>query len=62
MRLNGEFKMEGSRSCFFFSGGGAIIATSDDQGRLWLLFGSDSGFESLTTLYYTRVTVALSPL
>ena len=45
------------------SGGGQeVTAEADEQGRLWLLFGSDSGFESLTALWYTQVTVMLTPV
>ncbi len=35
------------------------IVTTDAQGRLWLLIGTDSGFEGTTTLYYQEVTVRL---
>ena len=44
------------------SGGQEVMAETDSQGRLWLLFGSDSGFESLTALWYTRVDVSLTPV
>ena len=43
------------------SGNQEVVATADAQGRLWLLFGSDSGFESLTALWYTQVSVTLTP-
>jgi hypothetical protein len=33
------------------------IATTASDGSLWLVFGTDSGFESVTALYYTKVTV-----
>lgn len=32
-----------------------ILAKTNDGGELWLLVGTDSGFEGLTTLYYTRI-------
>jgi hypothetical protein len=35
---------------------------TDDRGSLWLLVGTDSGFEGLTGLYYESITVKLSPL
>jgi len=38
----------------------AITASAD--GALWLLVGTDSGFESLTALYYQRVEVLLIPI
>ncbi len=40
----------------------AIVATADASGRLWLMLGTDSGFEGVTRVYFTRADVALSPL
>ena len=37
-----------------------VLANSD--GELWLLVGTDSGFEGLTGLYYQRIDVRLTPL
>lgn len=34
-----------------------FTARSSDTGELWLLVGTDSGFEGLTTLYYSRINV-----
>ena len=34
---------------------------SDADGALWLFFGTDSGFEGTTSLYYTRFTAILAP-
>ena len=34
---------------------------ADDDGTLWLILGTDSGFEGLTTLYYDEITVVLEP-
>ena len=31
------------------------------DGRAWLLIGADSGFESLTEVYFARASVTLSP-
>ena len=31
--------------------------TSDDFGNLWLIIGTDSGFEATTTIYYNKVKV-----
>lgn len=36
--------------------------TTDESGALWLTFGTDSGFEGGTTLYYTRLEVQLTPV
>ncbi|MEX0928437.1 MAG: hypothetical protein WD266_02275 [Balneolales bacterium] len=35
------------------SGRGHSTVTTDDQGRAWLMFGTRSGFEGQTDLYYT---------
>ena len=35
---------------------------ASDDGELWLLIGIDSGFESLTGLYYQRIEVTLEPV
>ncbi|MBN1208491.1 MAG: hypothetical protein JXB05_26760 [Myxococcaceae bacterium] len=35
--------------------------TTDAQGQLWLLVGTDSGFESTTALYYDTIRVILEP-
>lgn len=37
-----------------------FIARSNSKGELWLIVGTDSGFEGKTTLYYTRVNVIFS--
>lgn len=37
-----------------------VLANSD--GELWLLVGTDSGFEGFTSLYYQRIDVRLTPL
>jgi hypothetical protein len=36
--------------------------TADENGRLWLILGTDSGFEGLTRLYYLSVHVTLTPV
>ena len=37
--------------------GQPITVTTASDGSLWLIFGTDSGFESQTALYYTRLIV-----
>ena len=37
------------------------ISASPD-GRVWLLFGVDSGFEARTAIYFTRASVTFTPL
>ena len=34
---------------------------TNDQGVLWVIIGTDSGFEGTTTLYYHRITLRLLP-
>ena len=41
-------------------GGESFTATADASGNMWLLFGTDSGFEGFTELYYTSATYALT--
>lgn len=38
----------------------AFTAKTNDKGELWLLVGTDSGFEGLTTLYYTQIKALLT--
>lgn len=37
-----------------------VYATSNELGELWLIVGTDSGYEGLTKLYYTQVDVYLN--
>ena len=37
-----------------------LQATADDQGRLWVIVGSDSGFEGYTELYYANLRMTLT--
>ncbi|WP_338870174.1 hypothetical protein WBJ53_22060 [Spirosoma sp. SC4-14] len=37
-----------------------FTARSNDKGELWLLVGTDSGFEGLTTLYYSQIKVTIN--
>ncbi|MEC3881033.1 hypothetical protein [Parapedobacter sp. 10938] len=41
---------------------GGFSAETDHQGVLWLVVGTDSGFEGRTTLYYTSIEVALEEI
>ncbi len=36
--------------------------TADEDGNLWLIIGTDSGFEGLTTLYYSQIQVSLTAI
>lgn len=37
-----------------------LIAKSNSKGELWLIVGTDSGFEGTTTVYYTKINVMFS--
>ena len=37
-----------------------VSVDADDEGRVWLVVGSDSGSEGLTALYYTRISYTLA--
>jgi hypothetical protein len=37
-----------------------FVARSNGNGELWLLVGTDSGFEGLTTLYYSQIKVSVN--
>jgi cyclophilin family peptidyl-prolyl cis-trans isomerase len=39
-----------------------LTATSAADGSLWLFFGTDSGFESTTEVYFTRVAAVFGPV
>jgi hypothetical protein len=36
--------------------------TSNDKGEIWLIYGTESGFESTTTIYFNEVKVFYKPL
>jgi len=44
------------------SAGNGPVVTSDAQGRLWLVIGTESGFEGRTTIYYLEGRVTLTPV
>ncbi|MDE0169189.1 MAG: hypothetical protein OXK16_12980 [bacterium] len=39
-----------------------VTVEADGAGSVWLVVGSDSGFEGLTRLYYDRITFTLTPV
>ena len=39
-----------------------VKVTADGEGRLWLIVGTDSGFEGLSALYYARISCTLTPV
>jgi hypothetical protein len=38
----------------------AFTARSNHDGELWIIVGSESGFEGITTIYYTQISLVLS--
>ncbi|MBC7807221.1 MAG: hypothetical protein H7145_13860 [Akkermansiaceae bacterium] len=42
--------------------GREVSVTADGEGRIWLIVGTDSGFEGRTDLYYTEIAATLTPL
>lgn len=44
------------------SGSGTVTARADGQGRLWVFTGTDSAFESTTSIYITRVSARFDPV
>ncbi len=42
------------------SGPEFLSVEADDQGRAWLIVGTDSGFEGLTMIYYDRISFTLT--
>lgn len=40
----------------------SFAARADADGNLWLLVGTDSGFEGLTAVYFQRIDVELAPI
>lgn len=44
------------------SGDESVQVKADSRGGLWILVGTDSGYESTTKLYYQTLTVLLQPL
>ena len=42
--------------------GQALAAETDGEGRIWLIVGTDSGFEGLSAFYYARITYSLTAL
>ena len=40
--------------------GRPLEVVSDSEGRIWLIVGTDSGFEGLSTLFYARITYNLT--
>ena len=37
-----------------------LSVSTDGEGRVWLIVGTDSGFEGLSALYYSRISYTLS--
>ena len=44
------------------SAGREFAVTAGEDGVLWFIAGTDSGFEGLTSLYYDTITIVLEPM
>jgi hypothetical protein len=44
------------------SGADVLEARSSPSGDLWLFFGTDSGYEGITSLHYTNFAVTIEPI
>lgn len=44
------------------TGGHDVAVTTDNDAKLWLLVGTDSAFEGITTMYYQSIQVTLTPV
>lgn len=44
------------------SGRHDVPVTTDENAKLWLLVGTDSAFEGVTTMYYQSIAVTLTPV
>lgn len=42
------------------SSGSLVSVEAGDEGRVWLIVGTVSGFEGLSTLYYARISCTLA--
>ena len=49
-----------NRSNLASSNAQPLIGRTNSKGELWFIVGTDSGFEGVTTLYYTAIYVVLS--
>jgi hypothetical protein len=38
------------------------LVRTDSRGQLWVIVGTDSGYEGLTALYYYQIIVTLRPI
>ena len=47
---------------FAAAGPDALVAETDRDGNLWVLIGTDSGFEGRTTYYITHIRLAVRRL
>lgn len=53
--LNDEFKIKTLENT-----GRTVTVSSDEEGRIWVLVGTDSGFEGLSAFYYSAIRYQLT--
>ena len=39
---------------------GTFSVTADNKGEVWVIIGTDSGYESVTTLYYNKISITFN--
>jgi hypothetical protein len=58
--VNDYTLIERSSSQYNYQHNTPFMARTNSKGELWLIVGTDSGFEGTTTLYYTRISIVFS--
>ncbi|MDG0867601.1 hypothetical protein [Candidatus Lucifugimonas marina] len=53
--LSNEFKIKTLENT-----GRTVTIPSDDEGRIWVTVGTDSGFEGLSAFYYSAIRYQLT--
>ena len=63
MRVIGDFSNDSDQNEYRFksiSAESLLTVTSNSSGELWMIVGTDSGFEGVTTIYYNRIDIRLA--
>ena len=63
MMVIGDFSNDTDKNIYTLKGvtnAAPFQAQAGPNGELWLIVGTDSGFEGKTTIYYNRIEVTLN--
>ena len=63
MIVIGDFSNDTDKNVYALktvTNGTPFQAKANENGELWLVVGTDSGFEGKTTIYYNRIEVILN--